>query len=132
LGSRGPWWTTTSATDPSWNTFSKEEADHQAKVTNGQIKVEKVIKMPLLDINDVMSQHFGGAAPTLLIDAEGWHRDSQGDRLSAVSTESHLRETLVSGTNVTIQDTPAFMTSQGYVDRGGSFVNTLFVDGKML
>jgi hypothetical protein len=41
-------------------------------------------------------------------------------------------ETLVSGTRATIPEIPAFMASQGYVDRGGSFVNTIFVDGKRI
>jgi len=120
-------------TEPSWNTFSKEEAEHQAKVTDGKIKIEKVIKMPLLDINDVMAQHLNGAPAFLSIDAEGWHLailkaiDYQRFRPKVICVE-----TLVSGTKAVIQDIPAFMTSQGYVDRGGSFVNTLFVDGKIL
>jgi hypothetical protein len=120
-------------TEPSWNTFSKEEADHQAKVTNGSIKIERVIKMPLLDVNDVMSEHLKGAPTFLSIDAEGWHLailksiDFQRFRPKVICIE-----TLVSGTNRVIEDIPAFMTSQGYHDRGGSIVNTLFVDGKLL
>ena len=35
-------------------------------------KIEKVVKMPLLDINAVMAEHFGGAAPDYLsVDVEG-------------------------------------------------------------
>jgi hypothetical protein len=48
-------------TESAWNTFSKEEADHMARVTGGGIKIERVVKMPLLEINDVMSKHFHGA-----------------------------------------------------------------------
>ncbi len=120
-------------TEPSWNTFSKEEADHQTKITNGRIKVEKVVKMPLLDINDVMQEHFNGAPSFLSIDAEGWHLailksiDFKRFRPKVICVE-----TLVSGTKTVIDEIPAFMTSQGYQDRGGSIVNTLFVDGKLL
>jgi hypothetical protein len=120
-------------TEPSWNTFSKEEADHQTKITNGKIKIEKVIKMPLLDINEVMNEHFKGAPAFLSIDAEGWHLailksiDFKRFRPKVICVE-----TLVSGTKTVIEDIPAFMTSQGYYDRGGSMVNTLFVDGKLL
>jgi FkbM family methyltransferase len=120
-------------TEPSWNTFSKEEADHQVKVTNGRIKIESVIKMPLLDINDVMNEHFKGAPSFLSIDAEGWHLailksiDFKRFRPKVICVE-----TLVSGTNTVIKEIPVFMTSQGYYDRGGSIVNTLFVDGKLL
>ena len=41
-------------------------------------------------------------------------------------------ETLVSGTTKTIPEIAAFMTTQGYVARGGSFVNEIFVDRNVL
>jgi hypothetical protein len=59
--------------ESAWNTFSKEEAEHMTRVTGGAIKVEKIIKMPLLDINDVMAKHFGKAPTYVSIDAEGQH-----------------------------------------------------------
>ena len=31
---------------PALNTFSREDAEHQVRVTKGKFKVEKVIKMP--------------------------------------------------------------------------------------
>lgn len=119
--------------DSAWNTFSKEEAEHMTRATGGTIKIEKVIKMPLLEINDVMSKHFGEAPTFLSIDAEGLH-------LAILKTIDYQRfrppiicvETLVSGSRQTIPEIPAFMTSQGYVARGGSFVNTMFVDGKLI
>ena len=119
--------------DPSWNTFSKEEADHVVKTTNGEIFIEKKLKMPLLDINRVMAEHFNGAPTFVSIDAEGLHFDL----LKAIDY-SRFRpvvicvETLVSGTMKTIPEIEAFMTTQGYVARGGSFVNEIFVDTKML
>ena len=120
-------------TEPSWNTFSKEEAEHQTRISNGRIKVEKVVKMPLLDINAVMSEHFKGAPAFLSIDAEGWHLailksiDFQRFRPRIICVE-----TLVSGTKTVIEEIPAFLTAQGYQDRGGSLVNTLFVDSQLL
>lgn len=120
-------------TESAWNTFSKEEAEHMTRATGGAIKIERVIKMPLLDINDVMSQHFGKAPTFLSIDAEGLH-------LAILKTIDYQRfrpaiicvETLVSGSNQAIPEIPAFMTSQGYVERGGTFVNTIFLDGKLI
>jgi len=120
-------------TESAWNTFSKEEAEHMARATGGSIKIEKVIKMPLLDINDVMSKHFGKAPTFLSIDAEGLH-------LAILKTIDYQRfrppiicvETLVSGSRQTIPEIPAFMTSQGYVERGGSFINAIFVDGNLI
>ena len=120
-------------TESAWNTFSKEEADHMTQVTGGGIRVDKVIKMPLLNINDVMDKHFGQAPAYVSIDAEGWH-------LAILKSIDYSRfrplaicvETLVSGTRAAIPEIPAYMASQGYVDRGGSFVNTIFVDGKRI
>jgi hypothetical protein len=39
---------------------------------------------------------------------------------------------LVTGEDRTIPEIPAFMATKGYVARGGSFVNTIFVDSRIL
>jgi hypothetical protein len=120
--------------DPSWSTFDKAEADHQVKATNGKVTLREVRRMPLLNVNDVMAEHFKGKAPSFVsIDAEGWH-------LAILKSIDYRRfrpkvicvETLVSGENRTIQEIPSFMRAKGYVARGGSFVNTIFVDSKLL
>jgi Methyltransferase FkbM domain len=117
-----------------WNTFDKAEAEHMAKVTGGKVAIREVRKMPLLNINDVMAQHFNGKAPSYVsIDAEGLH-------LAILKSIDYARfrpalicvETLVSGESRTIPQIPAFMSAKGYVARGGSFVNTVFVDAKLL
>jgi FkbM family methyltransferase len=115
------------------NTFSKEEAEHQERETKGRIKVREVIRMPLLNINDVMAEHLKGAPTFLSIDTEGLD-------LPILKTIDYARfrpkiicaETLVSSTTRTIPEIPAFMATVGYVARGGSIVNTLFVDSKIL
>lgn len=120
-------------TESSWNTFSKEEADHMTRATRGAIKVDRVIKMPLLEINDVMAKHFGGAPTFLSIDAEGLH-------LAILKTMDFKKfrppvicvETLVSGTKRHMPEIPAFMETQKYVVGGSTFVNTVFVDGSLI
>jgi hypothetical protein len=120
-------------TDSAWNTFAKDEAEHMTRATGGRIKVERVIKMPLLEINDVMLKHFGGAPTFLSIDAEGLHLailktiDFQKFRPAVICVE-----TLIAGTNKHIPEIPAFMETQKYVVRGSSFVNTIFVDGNLI
>ena len=57
--------------EPGLNTFSKEEADHQTEVTKGRFSVKEVIKMPLLNINDVMIKYFRDAPTFLSVDTEG-------------------------------------------------------------
>jgi len=120
-------------TEPSWNTFSKEEAEHQAKATGGTISIREVVKMPLLNINDVMHEHCKGAPAFLSVDAEGLH-------LAILKTIDFSRfrpkvicaETLVSGTNRMMFEIPAFLETQGYVVRGETFPNTIFVDSRLL
>ena len=58
-------------TNPALNTFSKREVEHQAKASKGAISVKQVIKMPLLNINDVMGEHFQGPPTFLSVDTEG-------------------------------------------------------------
>jgi hypothetical protein len=119
--------------DPAWNTFSKEEAEHQVKIMKGRIKIAEIRKVPLLSVNDVMEDQFKGAPTFLSVDAEGLH-------LAILKTIDFGRfrplllctETLVSGSCETIPEIPAFMASQDYVVRGGSFVNTIFMDSKAL
>lgn len=120
--------------EASWSTFDKAEAEHQVKATGGKVTIKEVRKMPLLNVNDVMAEHFNGKAPTFVsIDAEGWH-------LAILKSIDFGRfrpaviciETLVSAESRTIPEIPAFMTTKGYVHRGGSFVNAIFVDSKLL
>jgi hypothetical protein len=120
--------------NPSWSTFDKAEAEHQVKATGGQVTIREVRKMPLLNVNEVMAEHFDGKAPTFVsIDAEGLHLaivksfDFERFRPAVICVE-----TLVSAESRTIPEIPAFMTTKGYVARGGSFVNTIFVDSKIL
>jgi FkbM family methyltransferase len=120
-------------TDASWNTFSKEEAEHQEKVSSGRIKIKEVIKMPLLNINQVMKDHFPSAPAFVSV-------DTQGLELAILKTIDFDRfrpkvicaETLVTGTKKMVPEVGEFMASKGYVVRGMSFVNSLFVDGKLL
>ena len=119
--------------EPSWSTFSKEEAEHQERITNGEITIQEVRRLPLLDVNAVMEEHFDGAPTFVSIDAEGLHTailkaiDYRRFRPKVICVE-----TLVSGANDTIPEIPAFMETQGYVPRGGSFVNTIFVNAEIL
>ncbi len=120
-------------TRSSWNTFSKEEAERQVKASNGAETIREVIKMPLLDINQVMADYFRPAPAFLSV-------DTQGMELAILQTIDYRQfrpkvicaETLVTGTKKMIPETAAFMETQGYVVRGMSFVNTIFVDSKIV
>ena len=111
-----------------------EEAEHQVRITGGQISIDKVVKMPLLDINRVMREHFEGGAPTFVsIDAEGIHLDLA----KAIDYERQRPvviciETLISGSARKMPEIGRFMRSKGYVERGETFVNGIFVDARLL
>jgi FkbM family methyltransferase len=120
-------------TRTSWSTFSKEEAEHQVKVSNGTVAIKEVIKMPLLDINQVMAEHFKRAPAFLSVDAQGLELAIlKSIDYSRFRPEVICTETLVTGTNKMIPDTASFMESKGYVVRGMSFVNSIFVDSKII
>jgi hypothetical protein len=120
--------------DPSWSTFDKAEAEHQAKATGGKVKIVEVRRMPLLDVNQVIAEHFGGRAPAFVsIDAEGWHfAILKSIDFKRFRPQVICIETKVSGEHRTLPEIPAFMAAKGYVARGGSFVNTIFLDSRLL
>jgi FkbM family methyltransferase len=117
----------------SWNTFSREDADRHVRDGGGTVSIKEVIKMPLLNINDVIERYFQAAPTFLSVDTEGLD-------LAILKSLDYTRfrpkvicaETLVSSTTRSLPEIPEFMATQGYVARGGSFVNTIFVDSKIL
>ncbi|SRR5579883_321467 len=118
---------------PGLNTFSKEEAEHMVRASNGGTTIQEVIKMPLLNINDVMAEHFKGAPTFLSVDTEGLD-------LAILKSLDYTRfrpkvicaETIVYSTTRMRSEILEFLSTQGYVERGGSLVNTIFIDSKIL
>ncbi|MEO6719867.1 MAG: FkbM family methyltransferase [Ferruginibacter sp.] len=57
------------------NTFSEKEAKHWAEVGMkglGKIPIEKIVKMPLIPINDILGKYFEHKAPNFIsLDVEG-------------------------------------------------------------
>lgn len=118
--------------DEQLNTFDKEQADRLLAETD--LKLKQVVKLPMLNINRVLAEHFGGRAPDFLsIDVEGLD-------LAILKTMDFDRfrpkvicaETLITGTLRHNTETPVFLGSKGYVVRGMTHPNTVFVDGKLL
>ena len=116
------------------NTFSREEAEHQEKTSGGKIKIREVIKLPLLDINRVMEQHFPGGPPSFLsIDTEGLDLAIlRSIDFNKFRPPIICAETLISNSRKNRPEIADFMAKQGYVARGSSFVNTIFVDSKLI
>ena len=62
------------------NTFSKEEAERVTSSPGSTNRIEKVLKMPLVNINRVIGEHFQGAPDFVSIDT--------GDSISTSSSLS--------------------------------------------
>lgn len=120
--------------ESSWNTFSREQADHCVKVSGGKVTLKEVVKTPLVPINEVIAQHFPAGAPDFLsIDVEGLDLEI----LRTLDFDKHRPkvicvETIETGTNREKVETGQFLLGKGYAVRGGSFFNTIFVDKKLL
>lgn len=118
---------------PQLNTFSREQADRYVAEA-GPATIEKVVRMPLRPVNEILAEHFAGAPPDLVsIDVEGLD-------LAILQTLDFTRfrpavfcvETLVYGGNQQREPTLELMREHGYAVRAGTFVNTIFVDEQRL
>jgi FkbM family methyltransferase len=116
------------AGDGQLNTFSKEQADELVKL-NGPQALVKVIKRPLFDVNEVFAKHFTARPPDFLsIDVEGLDfdilktLDFDRFRPKLVCVETCLLDGELHAGIMSL------MAAKGYAARGGSFVNTVFVD----
>jgi FkbM family methyltransferase len=115
------------------NTFSKEDAEELQRKSPGQKVIEKVIKMPLLNINTIMQEHLGGAPNFLSIDTEGMDleilKTLDYDRLRP---DVICVETLAVGGDAVNIDILYLLEANRYSVRGATFVNTIFVDDRHL
>jgi FkbM family methyltransferase len=115
--------------DAQLNTFSPQQAEALVTRSNGRYRIERVLKIPLLSINELMRKHWNGPPNLLSLDTEGFDlpilRSLDFERLrpDVVCVES----VEVGGRRVTAEILQ-LMAQKGYDIRGGSFINTIFVD----
>ena len=116
--------------NPWLNTFSPDEAKERQK--NGNI-VERVTKMPLLNINKVIEQHLGKAPDLLSTDVEGLDFDI----LKTLDLQRY-RPAVICAEDVAfwdagqLTDIAKYLIEHGYVPRGGSMVNAIYLDKQRL
>jgi FkbM family methyltransferase len=115
---------------PEWNTFDKAEAERRVAAYGGKVKIERVVKMPLIAINRIMAEYFPPSGPDILsIDIESLD-------LAVLRTMDFTRfrpkvmcvETLDSMTFRMEPETTNFLASHGYEVRGMTFANTIYMD----
>lgn len=115
------------------NTFSREEADFWEQTGNEEIgkhKVEKVVKMKLLDINSVMETYFSPYPDFVSIDVEGFdlHILRRID-FTRFQPLVFCIETLgFTGNNREFKKTDIsdFLKEKGYFVYADTYINTIF------
>ena len=114
------------------HTFDKDEAERLQREEG--LAIVGVVKMPLVNINKVIDEHLGGAAPDYLsIDVEGLDfailktLDFTRFRPKVICTE-----TMVAATRQHRPETVALLASHGYAVRGMTYPNTIFADAKLI
>jgi FkbM family methyltransferase len=119
--------------DGQLNTFSREQADTLVARSNGHYRIERVMKIPLLGINDLMRKHWNGPPNLLSLDTEGFDlpilRSLDFKRLRP---DVICVETAEIGGRRLLTEIMQLMAKNGYEARGGSFINTIFVDRRHL
>lgn len=114
------------------NTFDADEV--KRILAQPHLKLEKTVKVPLVNINRAIGEHLGGRAPDVLsIDIEGLD-------LAVLKTLDFTRyrpklicaETLVVASLSHNPDTTPFLAGHGYELRGQTFANAVYVDNKLL
>jgi FkbM family methyltransferase len=109
------------------NTFSREQAEDLVKRLN--YRIERVLKVPLINVNELMLKHWNGAPNLLSLDTEGFDlpilRSLDFKRLRP---DVVCVETLAIGGRRVLAEILQLMGDNGYDARGGSFVNTIFID----
>jgi FkbM family methyltransferase len=118
--------------NPGLNTFDKDQAERIARETKH--KIQKVIKMPLMNINRVIAEHLGGKAPDLIsIDIEGLdYAVLKTLDFNKYRPKLICAETLITNTMRHNPDTTKLLVEHGYEVRGMTYANTMYLDKKLI
>jgi len=118
--------------NPLLNTFSPEQVEYLQKGRTESV-VERVVKMPLLNINKVIREQLGKAPDLLSTDIEGLdYAILQTLDWSQFRPAAICAEGVSMFKNGTDSKITAYLRSQDYIVRGGSTVNTIYVDTRRI
>jgi FkbM family methyltransferase len=114
------------------NTFSPEQVE---KLQRGQAEsvVARVRKMPLININRAVAEYLGKAPDLVSTDVEGL----DGAIIQSLDLD-RFRPGVICSEGVAFNrsgyqsDLARYLTAREYVFRGGSMVNSIFVDGRRI
>ena len=115
------------------NTFSKDEADFWEQTGNTEIgrhKVQQIVKIPLVSINELMEKHFSPHPNFISIDVEGLDLQIlKSMDFEKYKPETFCVETLMYGVNnreSKNKELISFLESKGYFVYADTYINTIF------
>jgi FkbM family methyltransferase len=116
-------------TSKTLNTFSKEEAERYQAY--GKQKIEKVIKLPLLTVNQIINQNFASFPNLISIDIEGLELDIlKTFDFSIFKPEVFCVETLTyteDNAERKLSEVIDYICQNDYFVYADTFINTIFV-----
>lgn len=118
--------------NPLLNTFSAAQVATLEK-ERGEPVVERIVKMPLININDAIARHLGRAPDILSTDVEGLDYDILVSldlgrfRPGIICAETQLESAKGRPTPIA-----RYLSARGYTPRGGSMFNTIFIDRRRM
>lgn len=113
------------------NTFSKDTAQEYQRY--GTYKIKKIIKIPLLKINDIVKQYLSDSVNLISIDIEGLELEVLQTFDFVIRPEVFCIETLSYSENKLEQknrEVIDYMIDNGYFVYADTYINTVFVDKK--
>jgi len=115
---------------PALNTLSKKEAEYREK--NGSYKVEKIIRIPLKTINEIIEKNFSATPDLVNLDVEGIDLEIiKSLDFNKYRPFAFCIETITYSENRTeqkITEILDFVVSKGYLIYADTHINTIFVD----
>lgn len=115
------------------NTFSRGDADAAVAEGKGRIRIEKILDIPVVNINGVIEKYFPSGLDFLSIDVEGLDLiilrsiDYARFRPKVICVETITFSESRQGKK--IPEIPKFLEGEGYFLYADTRVNSIFVDG---
>lgn len=111
------------------NTFSKEEAERYASY--GTQKIEQVLDIPLVPVNQILRENFDAPPNLLSIDVEGldfeilktYDFDHYGPEIICVETITYTED----ASEQKLPEIKEFISSKGYFLYADTYINSIFV-----
>jgi FkbM family methyltransferase len=119
--------------EPGWSTVDAQESVRMEYITKGKITCEKVCLVTAVTMQSLTSHYLPKVPNFVSLDAEGLDlKILQSIDFAQWRPQIFCVETLIAGTKYTNWNITQFMVSKNYSVRGGSLVNTLYVDNALL